>query len=184
MLSLRWKDICNIAGVITLGRLGLAIGFPFVAHDPLLAAIVLGLGAGSDVIDGMVARKMNCVSHTGGFIDGWVDKIFNINVAWSLVLFDYLPVWMAFLVFSREWFQIPLVPYYVTRYLRGHIVPNKPYWAGKWASVLLVVVFFAGLFGFDTIAFYASISTCALGLLTSLVYLEREFEVISKLRYI
>jgi len=184
MLSLHWKDICNLAGGITISRLGIAIIFPFFAAVPTWAGILLAAGALSDILDGLAARKYNVVSHTGGFIDGWVDKIFNINVAWSLVLFDYIPWWMAVLLFSREWFQIPLVPYYVTRYLRGYIPKNRPFWAGKVASVTLVVAFFSGILALPSLLLYSSIITSVLGFWTALIYVNREFEVLSKHRYI
>ena len=179
MLLLHWKDICNVAGAITLSRLVIAIAFPFFASQAFAAAALLSYGAFSDVIDGVVARRTGTVSHTGGFIDGWVDKIFNINVAWSLVLFDHLPWWMALLLFSREWVQIPLVPYYVTRYLRGHVPTNNPFWAGKVASVTLVVSFFAGILALPTLLMYSSILTFAFGLWTAAVYVEREFQLFS-----
>ena len=179
MLLLHWKDICNVAGAITLSRLGIAVVFPFFASEASVAAVLLLYGAVSDILDGVVARRTGTVSHTGGFIDGWVDKIFNINVAWSLVIFDYLPWWMALLLFSREWFQIPLVPYYVTRYLRGYIPKNNPFWAGKVASVSLVVSFFAGILALPKLLMYSSILTFALGLWTALVYVEREFQIFS-----
>ena len=102
MQSLNWKDICNFAGAITLSRLLVAVLFPFFAQVPNLALIMLLYGAISDILDGVVARYFGTVSHTGGFVDGWIDKIFNINVAWSLVLFDYVPWWMALLMFSRD----------------------------------------------------------------------------------
>ena len=184
MQSLNWKDIYNFAGAITLSRLLVAVLFPFFAHIPSWALILLLYGAISDILDGVAARYCGTVSHTGGFVDGWIDKIFNINVAWSLVLFDYVPWWMAVLMFSREWFQIPLVPYYVTRYLRGHFVPNKPHWTGKVASVTLVVAFCAGILKLDPLLLSTSIVTSVLGFCTAMIYLEREFEVTNKFRYI
>jgi CDP-diacylglycerol---glycerol-3-phosphate 3-phosphatidyltransferase len=184
MQSLNWKDICNFAGAITISRLFVAVAFPFFAHIPILAIILLLYGAVSDILDGVFARYFGTVSYTGGFVDGWIDKIFYINVAWSLVLFDYIPWWMALLMFSREWFQIPLVPYYVTRYLRGHRVPNKPHWSGKLASVTLVVAFCAGILKNDPILFCTSTLTSILGFWTAMIYLKREFEVINKFRYI
>ncbi len=111
--KLYFKDICNLAGCVTLFRLGIGITYPILISDWQSALFWLLVGATSDSVDGWVARRMGVVSHTGGFIDGWVDKIFCINVSWTIVLFGYVDWWMGWLFFTREWIQIPLVPYYI-----------------------------------------------------------------------
>lgn len=180
MLRLNWQEVCNWAGMITALRLLVAISYPFFAGEELYAFSLLLFGAISDIFDGVLARKLDLVSHTGAFVDGWVDKIFNINVAWSLVLMDYVPWWLGFLIFAREWIQIPLVPYYVTRYMRGYIPKNKPFWAGKVASVSLVVALAAGILSVASVVLVASLLTAILGLWTALIYFQREFELFSK----
>ena len=177
MFILRVRDICNWAGLFTLIRLCIAVSYPFLARNWKLAIFFLLFGAISDIVDGVLARKLNVVSHTGGFIDGWVDKIFNINVAWTLVLLGYVPWWMAYLLFSREWIQIPLVPYYVTRYTRGYIPPNRPFWAGKIASVSLVTCLVAGILELHVIMMASCFITAVLGLWSALIYFYREFEL-------
>ena len=82
------SQLWNLAGAITLLRLPLALVFPFVAADPPWAIAVLLLAAFTDILDGWVARIQGTVSHVGGFADGWIDKIFNINAGWSLVVFS------------------------------------------------------------------------------------------------
>lgn len=175
------RKLWNPSGFITLLRLPLALYFPFVAADPFWATVVLLLAAVSDVIDGVVARMMNTQSHIGGFADGWIDKIFNINAGWSLVVFDWMPWWAACLLFTREWIQIPMVPYYVTRYVRGEIPSNTPLRSGKVSSVLLVVAMVAALWSFHTLMWIALIGTALFGAFSTAVYLHREFEERSKI---
>ena len=175
------RKLWNISGLITLSRLPLALVFPFVAADPLGATIVLLLAALSDAIDGVVARKMNTESHIGGFADGWVDKIFNINAGWSLVVFDWMPWWASCLLFTREWIQIPMVPYYVTRYVRGNRPENTPLLSGKICSVLLVVAMVASLWELSSIMWASVLGTAVLGAYSTVVYLSREFEARSKI---
>lgn len=183
MLRLSWKEICNWAGALTALRLLVAVSYPFFAGQELWAFSLLLFGAISDIFDGVLARKLKVVSHTGAFVDGWVDKIFNINVAWSLSLMGYLPWWLGFLLFSREWIQIPLVPYYVARYMRGYVPKNKPFWAGKVASVSLVIALSAGIWQEPIILLVSSLLTSILGLWTSLIYFQREFELFLKDNY-
>ena len=174
--KLRPEKLFNLAGFLTLSRLGLAVLFPFVAADPYVALLVILLAALTDVFDGPVAKWTNTTSHIGGFADGWVDKIFGINVAWSLVIFGWLPKEWAFLLFTREWFQIPLVPYYVQRYVRGPALPNIPRWEGKVASVFLCVAMCASLLNLHWLCGVSVAITAGFGLWTGLFYLKREFE--------
>ena len=175
------RKLWNVSGLITLLRLPLALIFPFVAADPFLATVVLLLAAFSDAIDGVVARKMNTESHIGGFADGWVDKIFNINAGWSLVVFDWTPWWVSCLLFTREWIQIPMVPYYVTRYVRGDRPTNTPLLSGKICSVLLVFAMVASLWELSYIMWGSVAGTAVLGAYSTFVYLNREFEARSKI---
>jgi len=173
--KLYWKDICNLAGVITLCRLSIAVFYPLLAIDASWALFYLLVGGISDVLDGWVARRTNTVSHTGGFIDGWVDKIFGINVAWTIVLMGSVEWWMGWLLFTREWIQIPLVPYYVHRYMNGVVPKNRPFWGGKVASVALNVTLVAGLLDLSIIPMVSSVTAGIFGMWTALIYFEREF---------
>ena len=175
------RKLWNLSGFITLLRLPLALIFPFVAAEPFGATVILLLAAISDAIDGVVARKMNTESHIGGFADGWVDKIFNINAGWSLVVFDWMPWWTACLLFTREWIQIPMVPYYVTRYVRGNRPPNTPLLSGKISSVLLVVAMVAALWSQTYVMWIGVLGTALMGAYSTIVYLGREFEARSKI---
>ena len=168
--------LCNISGVMTLSRLPLALLFPFVAATPTDASIVIVLAALLDAFDGVVARKMGTESHVGGFADGWIDKIFSINAGWSLVVFDWMSWWSVCLLFTREWVQIPMVPYYVTRYVRGRKPPNEPIQAGKICSVLLVFAMLSSLWTLEVLMWMCIIGTSMLGAYSTYVYMRREFE--------
>ena len=178
--NLSLRSLCNLSGGLTLLRLPLALIFPFVGGDARWAIIVIVLAAISDVLDGYVARVRNTVSHIGGFADGWIDKIFNINVAWSLVVFDWLPWWAGLLLFTREWVQIPMVPYYVTRYVRGKVPPNKPIWTGKACSVFLVAALVASLLQQNTVLYVSVFLTAFFGAAAAYTYLKRELEEYQK----
>ena len=179
---LYWKDIWNTAGVITLFRLIIAVTYPLLATDNFWALFWLLSGSISDVLDGWVARRQGTVSHTGGFIDGWVDKIFSINVAWTIVLMGSVEWWMGWLIFAREWIQIPLVPYYVNRYMNGVIPKNRPFWGGKIASLALNVTLVSGLLGLPMVCLLCSLTAGIFGMWTILIYVEREFAFLNWFR--
>ena len=169
------RYLCNISGALTLVRLPLAVIFPFIAHRADFALAVILLAGLSDALDGPVAKRFGTQSHAGGFADGWVDKIFNINAAWSLVVFDWAPWWIMLMLFTREFIQIPLVPYYVARYCRGEIPVNIPHWSGKLASVSLVVAMCAALLNLWYVLLVAALLSACTGGFATLLYAARQF---------
>ena len=176
------RQIFNLSGFLTLLRLPLTVGFSFAAHRADWALIILLTAALTDVIDGKVARWRGTTSHLGAFLDGWLDKIFNINAGWALVIFGWMPCWVALILFTREWFQIPLVPYYVSQYIRGVKPSNKPHVSGKISSVFLVVSMAAALLGFSLISLFSAVVTAVCGFHAIWIYLQREFDLLGFFR--
>ena len=89
---------------------------------------------------------------------------------------------MGWLVFAREWIQIPLVPYYVHQYMKGMIPKNRPFWGGKVASLALNVTLVSGLLGLSTLCLVCSVTAGVFGMWTILIYVEREFAILHWLR--
>src|SRR5262245_51591078 len=90
--SVHLRDIWNPAGALTLSRLAIAAGMPFLLPTPwALPAYLLAIA--TDVVDGMVARRMGTASASGAALDGWIDKILHVNLGWSLAVADRIPDW-------------------------------------------------------------------------------------------
>ncbi len=90
--------------LVTLLRLMLA---PFVAADILEGyyrrAIALALFAGlTDVIDGLLARKMGEATRTGAYLDPIADKILLSAIYVALGIAQAIPWWMVAVVFGRD----------------------------------------------------------------------------------
>ncbi len=90
--------------LVTLLRLLLA---PFVAADILHGnyrrAIALFFFAGlTDVIDGLLARRMDESSRTGAYLDPIADKILLSVIYVALGLAQAIPWWMVAVVFGRD----------------------------------------------------------------------------------
>lgn len=66
----------TLADVITLARLPLALGF-LILPDPIERLIVLAIAASTDLLDGVIARRIGS-SRFGGFIDPVADKLFML----------------------------------------------------------------------------------------------------------
>ena len=68
----------------------------------LLATFMFALAAGTDWIDGQLARRTNCVSKLGQLLDPAVDRILMSCGVIGLMLVGRLPTWIVFVVLGRD----------------------------------------------------------------------------------
>jgi CDP-diacylglycerol--glycerol-3-phosphate 3-phosphatidyltransferase len=98
----------SIANRVTLARVVLIPIFLAIllaklpAWGPWLAAAVFALLAGTDAVDGYLARSRNEVTTFGKFIDPIADKLLVTAALVALVELGRLPSWIAVLIISRE----------------------------------------------------------------------------------
>src|SRR5512136_1671083 len=81
----RIRQMWTVADWLTVLRLPLAVAFPLV-HGPIGRTIILALAAGSDLLDGPIARKVGS-SRFGPFLDPVADKAFMAS-AFGVVFFS------------------------------------------------------------------------------------------------
>jgi nicotinamide-nucleotide amidase len=74
----------------------------WVMWAPWVAALVFALLAGTDAVDGYLARSRNQVTTFGKFIDPLADKLLVTAALIGLVQLGELPAWIAILIISRE----------------------------------------------------------------------------------
>ena len=92
---------------ITFSRL---LGVPFLLyylHSPTAAARWISLAiflvaAGTDWLDGYLARKLNQITDLGKFLDPLVDKFLVLAPLLALVELGQVPAWGVFLILARE----------------------------------------------------------------------------------
>jgi nicotinamide-nucleotide amidase len=72
------------------------------ALRPWIAALVFGLLAATDGVDGYLARSRNEITTFGKFLDPLADKLLVTAALIALVELDVLPGWIAFVIVSRE----------------------------------------------------------------------------------
>jgi CDP-diacylglycerol--glycerol-3-phosphate 3-phosphatidyltransferase len=99
-----WRGAANL---ITLSRLGLIPVILFCleagfAGSHQIAAGLFALGAATDSLDGMVARRRREVSSLGIFLDPLADKLLVIAALFPLVSEGALPAWAGFVIVARE----------------------------------------------------------------------------------
>jgi CDP-diacylglycerol--glycerol-3-phosphate 3-phosphatidyltransferase len=68
----------------------------------LLAAILFGLAAATDWLDGHLARTTGQVTTLGKFLDPIADKILILSALVPLVALDRVPAWLATILIGRE----------------------------------------------------------------------------------
>ena len=106
----------------------------------LLATFMFALAAGTDWIDGQLARRTNCVSKLGQLLDPAVDRILMSCGVIGLMLVGRLPIWIVVVVLGRDLMLLIGGAYLLKRYHERVAV----IYPGKVATTFLFVGF-AGL---------------------------------------
>lgn len=106
----------------------------------LLATFMFALAAGTDWVDGQLARRTNCVSKLGQLLDPAVDRILMSCGVIGLMLVGRLPIWIVFVVLGRDLMLLVGGAYLLKRYHERVAV----IYPGKVATTFLFVGF-AGL---------------------------------------
>ncbi len=99
-------DVWTVANVITVLRL-ILVPFCFTVlirdegSDVLAFALYAG-AAGTDWIDGQIARRTGTVTTIGKVIDPLVDRLLIASGVLGLYLIDRLPLWMLVVLVTRD----------------------------------------------------------------------------------
>ncbi len=132
----------TVSNLLSLSRIPL--GFIFLGvRDPAWLALVVAVGAVTDLLDGFIARISGTVSHVGLLLDPLCDKLFVL-----LGLLSFLPGphldWAGFVVLIlRDLFTAGS---YLLGRAFGRIIPFRPRWGGKVTTALQLLTLLALLF--------------------------------------
>ncbi|MDP3986283.1 MAG: CDP-alcohol phosphatidyltransferase family protein [Candidatus Veblenbacteria bacterium] len=112
-------DVFTVANMISFGRaLAGPVFLIFVIHDAGFAAYisVLALVVFSDYFDGVIAKKMNQQSETGGAVDAGCDKVFAFFAATGF----YQHFWLVPLALFALFDLILIIMALVLSYKKRH----------------------------------------------------------------
>ena len=105
--SVHSGDVWSVANVITLTRLLLVPLFLVVLlsrrpnHD-LIALVIFVVAAGTDFVDGLIARTTHTVTEFGAALDPLVDRTLIAAAVIGLFLTGRLPLWIALVYVVRD----------------------------------------------------------------------------------
>lgn len=143
--------LVTLACKITLARIGIIPFFVWTAieHGRSVASgapveawrwasiAIFALAAGSDWLDGYLARNFGQSSHLGALLDPLADKLLMISALLTMTLSGWrhqLPVWFIILVISRDAVSVGVA--LLIEKLYGHC-EVKPHPSGKVTTVMV-----------------------------------------------
>jgi CDP-diacylglycerol--glycerol-3-phosphate 3-phosphatidyltransferase len=97
----------NLPNSITFSRL---LALPFLLYGLInptersrwICLVIFLVAAGTDWLDGYLARKLNQITELGKFLDPLVDKFLVLAPLLSLIELGQVPAWGVFLILARE----------------------------------------------------------------------------------
>lgn len=107
----------SVPNLFTLLRLLLApaVIWAVVRGEHVLAVAIFAGAAATDVIDGWLARHMNCATATGAYLDPIADKALLSGVYLALAAGGMLPWWLVGVIFGRDIFILAGAGYTLCR---------------------------------------------------------------------
>lgn len=126
----------NVISFIRLCCIPLFFVLLLTGYD-IPATVVFALAAGTDFLDGQIARRTNSVSKLGQLLDPTVDRLLMIFGVIGLLCVHRLPLWIVIVVIVRDLFLLLGGAYLLTAY---HIRIPVIY-PGKFATTFLFVGF-------------------------------------------
>lgn len=133
----------NIPNILTLIRF-ILIPFIFIeviSHHYLTGLIIFTVSAGTDILDGFIARKYNYITDIGKLIDPLADKITQISLLLALTILKIIPWWILTIVFVKECVMVIAAS---LLYSKNDVVVYSK-WYGKLATVLFYLAIVCSL---------------------------------------
>jgi cardiolipin synthase (CMP-forming) len=181
MDGFRAKDLVRVPSLLSLARVPMAVGFPFVQPSRPGMLVLLGLAGVSDMVDGWYARRFDQATPTGAVVDPITDKLFVLSVVVTLVVTRVLPLTSVLLLSTREIGELPLLFWFLSsRKVRAaratRAAANVP---GKLATGAQFATVTAALLGspFTTELLFM---TAGAGAVAAVVYWMRELSAVRR----
>jgi CDP-diacylglycerol--glycerol-3-phosphate 3-phosphatidyltransferase len=134
----------NLLGILRI--LLLPFIFYFLARDThsglIVALALILLAVGSDVLDGIAARRLNQITDLGRIMDPLADKLGLGLFVIFIIIHRGFPIWAAVLLFSKDLLTLIAALLMVRR--KGFVLMSNNWGkVNSWIWVLTVVIYIA-----------------------------------------
>ncbi|WP_373324886.1 CDP-alcohol phosphatidyltransferase family protein [Actinocatenispora rupis] len=127
----------NLVSLVRLAGVPLFVYLLLVAHHDVAALVVLAVGAGTDWVDGQLARRLNQVTRLGQLLDPVTDRAYIVVTLLALTVRDIVPWQFTLVLVIRELavgLSMPVLWYHGYQSLQVHYL-------GKTATFVLMFSF-------------------------------------------
>ncbi len=139
---MRLNMVKHIPNILTTCRFVL-IPFIFgsILNNNFIAAFIfLTISGITDVLDGFIARKFDCITKFGKLIDPLADKMTQLATLIALSYINIIPYWILIVVFIKETVMVA-----GASFLYGKKLVVSSRWYGKLATVVFYIAIVASL---------------------------------------
>jgi CDP-diacylglycerol--glycerol-3-phosphate 3-phosphatidyltransferase len=139
----------------------------------LLCLIVMSLSEVSDILDGVLARKLNQVSDFGKLLDPYADSTFRLSCFFAFASQahgKWIPLWMVMILFYRDLLVTVIRTFGVERRIFVHARSSGKIKAIAQGSVVFVTLIVALIHGEDAVAYTSASSESANSLAHTLMW--------------
>ncbi len=120
---------------------------PFIYHylktgveqDNAIALSLMSVAVVSDILDGIIARRMGAESSMGKILDPLADKIFIGTMIVILVFFRGFPIWLVAIIIFRD----TLVLLSALMLIRKRRIVLSSNWLGKGTTIMMAALILA-----------------------------------------
>ena len=132
-------DWLNVPNLLTIGRILLAPVFLwlYVQGREDGALIAFAVAAGTDALDGLMARMLAQQTRLGAFLDAAADKLLMACALVAMALRGQVPWWLTATVVGRDFLLAAGSLFLATHHAP---VPVRPTRVGKYATALIALL--------------------------------------------
>lgn len=168
--------IMTLPNIITLIRLAIVPFYTYFLwiNELFIAAVLYGVAAISDILDGYLARRLSQTSNLGKIIDPLADKIIVIVSLIYLGFKAIFPLWGVLILFIKELIMLLVGLFFLVRGVE--IISSKIY--GKLAMVLISISILMALLGlsFSNVVFLIGLVISLMAGIDYLLYYLKYFK--------
>ena len=78
------------------------IGYLVIGEQFSIALTLCAIGSVTDLLDGYIARRYDCVTRLGAILDPMADKLLVATLTLTLTAVHLIPIWLTALILTRD----------------------------------------------------------------------------------